>query len=262
MTTSPLADIDLRADSGESVVSIYALLDEQRQIRYVGQSVHPAGRVRSHWRRRYDEDRVRRNPRLTAWLQGMNEPPAWELLQVVTREARHAAEAYWTDLLRQVPGMDLLNIFSGATPGAATRARLSTLNAGNTPWMKGKTHTEAARAKISAAQKGRTVSLETRARMIAAQRARTSWPTGHTHTPEARERIGAAHRGKTVSEETRSKISTANKGRRLSDETRARISEASKGRVLPEKWCEECQRSWSMRVWTRHVRKYHEGGKW
>ena len=71
---------------------------------------------------------------------------------------------------------------------------------------------------------------------------------GRSHTPETREKIGRAARGrpgpKTVHTE----------------ETKRVLSE--KVKALPKKWCDECQRSWAPSTWSRHVRKYHEGGKW
>lgn len=247
----------------ERTASIYALLDEQRRIRYVGQSENHEKRAQEHWRTRNTKDRIRRNPDLAAWLQGLPQAPGFHVFQSVSYARRHAAEAYWTELLGAVPGVGLLNVFTGATPGERTRAKLSERNRGRAPWIKGKSHTAESRAKMSAAQKGKTVSEETRSRMRAAQQARTHWPRGRKLTEEQRARIGDAHRGKTVTEQTREKISKANKGRRLTEEQRAKIASASKDRVFEEKWCDECQRSWSTRgLWGRHIRKYHEGGSW
>jgi len=68
-------------------------------------------------------------------------------------------------------------------------------------------HSDEARAKISDANKGRTMSAEARAK------------------------IGAAHKGKTVSAEARAKLSAALKGRIITAEARAKLSAAGKGRT-------------------------------
>ena len=82
---------------------------------------------------------------------------------------------------------------------------------------------EATRAKISAANKGRKHSEETRAKMSAARR-------GRKHTPESIAKIRAAKQN--ISAEIRAKISAANKGRKFSAEARAKMSAAKKGRKL------------------------------
>jgi hypothetical protein len=40
------------------------------------------------------------------------------------------------------------------------------------------------------------------------------------------------------------------------------IIEAARKRSFKQLWCEECQRDWNPLNWNRHIRKYHEGGKW
>jgi hypothetical protein len=106
-----------------ALVYIYALLDEEtRQIRYVGYSADPARRVRGHWK---DRGKVAaRNSRHSAWLCSLSGPPGYFILQVVPWDQRHAVEKHWTDLFRQVPGADLLNICSGATPSDELRAKI------------------------------------------------------------------------------------------------------------------------------------------
>lgn len=81
----------------------------------------------------------------------------------------------------------------------------------------GNTHTDDAKAKISAASKSRTHTDETRAKIGAAARNRS---------PETQAKITAAHKGRTRSDETRAKISASKQGRLRSDETRAKMSEA------------------------------------
>lgn len=71
--------------------------------------------------------------------------------------------------------------------------------------------------------------------------------------------------GKTHSAETREKLRQYALGRPgpktvHTDETKRHLSLTIKN--LPRKWCDECARDWPPGIWSRHVRKYHEGGKW
>jgi hypothetical protein len=71
---------------------------------------------------------------------------------------------------------------------------------------------------------------------------------GRSHTDEVREKLRQHALGrpgpKTVHTE----------------ETKRHLSQVVS--ALPRKWCDECQRDWSPSHWNRHVRKYHQGGKW
>jgi hypothetical protein len=40
------------------------------------------------------------------------------------------------------------------------------------------------------------------------------------------------------------------------------LKEAARQRLKTLVWCEECQKSWNPMLWARHVRRYHEGGRW
>ena len=93
--------------------------------------------------------------------------------------------------------------------------------------------TEEARAKMSAAAKGKRPTLETRAKMSASHK-------GKIITAETKAKIGAASKGNKhrlgiiPSLETRAKMSAAQKGRTASEETKIKLSNAAKGRVLSE----------------------------
>lgn len=221
-------------------VSIYALLDERRQIRYVGSSFNVKERVGHHWSYRNTEDRYGRNPRFCTWLRSLNERPEYEILQVVPSEERFAAEKHWTDLLRQVPGVELFNIASGSTPAresvekaaasqrgkvvsAKTRAKIGEAGRGRTPANKGKPFSAETRAKISEALRGRQLSDEHKAKVSAARK-------GRPKSPEHVAKVAEALRGKPRSVETRAKLSAAGRGRVVSEETRAKISASQKGR--------------------------------
>lgn len=92
------------------------------------------------------------NPRFCRWMRSLPEPPAYFIFQAVPYSQRFAAERYYTDLLRQIPSIDLLNVQSGATKPRELQVAVN--------------------ASISVAKKGWNPSRETRARMSAAQKAR------------------------------------------------------------------------------------------
>jgi len=75
------------------------------------------------------------------------------------------------------------------------------------------------RAKMSASQKGRTLTAETRVKLSAAMK-------GRTLTAEHRAKIGAAKKGRTQSAEHRAKLGAARKGRTHSAEARAKLGAA------------------------------------
>ena len=127
--------------------AIYALLDPGTRIpRYVGHSADPARRLKEHWRRRAYAPYAEDNPKFSAWLCSLDGPPELEILQVVPYEDRFEAERHHTDLLRETPGVDLLNIFSGSEVPEATRAKMSAR-------MQGTRASAETRAKISAGMK-------------------------------------------------------------------------------------------------------------
>src|SRR5262249_39866887 len=103
-----------------------------------------------------------------------------------------------------------------------TRAKMSAA-------QKGRTLSEEARAKL----KGRSPSAETRAKMSAAQK-------GHILSEQARAKVIQALTGRSVSEETRARISAARKASPLSEESRRRIVEAR--RVLTPEQVQEIRR--------------------
>lgn len=212
-------------------VSIYGLLDEQRQIRYVGYSSDPAWRARKHWRERGSRQTGSKNPQLNLWLRALGEVPDIHIFEQVPYEYRYAAEQYWTDLLRGVPGVVLLNIASGARLPVGSYA------------------------KIGDAHRGRTIASEHRDKISRAL-------TGRQVSEETRVRLRDSHLGKTLSPESIAKRSGSVRGAKRSAEVRKRMSLAAQEREATARWCADCSRSWSVTSWPRHIRKYHEGGKW
>jgi hypothetical protein len=68
----------------QTPVDIYALLDDEERVRYVGQSTDVEKRLRSHWSTRTAHGYVV-NKRLVAWLKTLVEPPTVRVLTTVPR---------------------------------------------------------------------------------------------------------------------------------------------------------------------------------
>ena len=83
-----------------------------------------------------------------------------------------------------------------------------------------------ARAKLSAAHKGKIISPEHRAKLSKAGK-------GRINSPETRAKMSEARRGKSLSPESRAKISEARRGKPLSPEHRAKISNGLRGDKHP-----------------------------
>lgn len=173
---------------------IYALLEpSSRKVRYIGQSLCPARRAWEHWQHRNNDDYLR-NPAFADWLRSLDGPPGVHVFEEVSFEDRFKAEEYYTDLLRQIPGVELLNINSGAKQA------------------------ESVRKKISARHVGVPKSAEHRAAMSAAARAYTA-----TLSPEERAKLGGIKpgmfTGRKHSTETREKMKAAQRLRRERERT-------------------------------------------
>ena len=109
--------------------------------------------------------------------------------------------------------------------------------------MKGHTHSEDTRRKLSEYQKGltsafkgHTHSEETRRKISEANKGENNPSFGKTRSEETRRKISESLKGRTFSEEHRRKLSEANKGKHLNEETRKKLSKANKGRTFTEEW--------------------------
>jgi NUMOD3 motif len=153
---------------------IYALLDESRRPRYVGVTDrHPECRAWEHWGDAHYRGYPADHPRLD-WLLALDRAPEVWVLQTVPSDQGLKAEAYWIDLLGQVPSVSLLN-----------RTR---------PGMTGKRHTEATRAKMTASHTGKNLSPEHRAAIAAALKGK---PKSAAH----RVSLGVARSGTRLTDE-------------------------------------------------------------
>ena len=99
-----------------------------------------------------------------------------------------------------------------------TRKKISEANKGKIPWMKGKKHTEETRKKISEAIKDKPLSKETRKKISESLIGHPGYMKGKKHTEEAKRKISEHNKGKYA----------PNKGKHLSEETRKKISETLK----------------------------------
>ena len=159
---------------------MYAVLDVDGRPRYVGHSRDAEQRVRLHWKHRRNPYRNRENPGFYGWLQSLASRPQHCVLAVIPFADRYEAEHQWTDLLRQSPGIELLNINSGARLDPAHLARMQA--AARTPEAVARMRTSLkgrkpppkspeARARKSEAMKRQWADPEYRARMAAVRRA-------------------------------------------------------------------------------------------
>ncbi len=99
--------------------------------------------------------------------------------------------------------------------GRASGWPLTNLTDGGDGWLGGN-HSEEAKAKIAAAQRGKVYSDSTKAKLAAAL-------LGKSRPPEVRAKLKKAATGKTHSVETRAKMSATRKGRRHSAEHSKKI---------------------------------------
>jgi len=162
--------------------------------------------------------------------------PVMSVLEEGCGEGWVDAEKKWIGYYRE-SGIVLVNGTDGGdgacNPSAEVRAKISLANRGKTVTTetreklanasRGRPCTQDARIKISMAKKGKSMSFESRIKMSAAQK-------GKTLTQEHREKIALSNRGNPKSPEHQGKIASRNK----SQEQRLRLSELFKGRRLSE----------------------------
>jgi len=176
----------------------------------------------------------------------------FEVLEFCSPDELLEREDWWIELLKSQDRGRGYNLRSAERPTMAeeTRAKLRAANIG-------KSLSDEHRAKLSAARRGKVQSKETREKRSAALK-------GHSISVEAREKIGAAHRGKVMSEAAKAKMSASRQGKKHSDETKAKMSASHK--VLPGvPRSEEARAKMSAakkgKPWTPAQRKAHEQRK-
>jgi group I intron endonuclease len=233
----------------EKQAGVYAIIQKSTNRRYIGSTADLAKRECDHFRN------LKLNKHCNAKLQA-----AWNKygaddfywFVIVYNEDAHELlnlEQAWIDFYQTTKRKHGFNIsiFAGApqrgiqhTPEA--RAKISA--AGRRPCS------EETRAKISAANKGRTRSPEQRAHLSKINTGKKLSPEvaeklrqsliGRKKTPEAIAKFSATRKGHIVTEETRAKISASKKGQKPSEEAKANMSKGQTGhraytwRVTPE----------------------------
>lgn len=203
---------------------IYAIKNTENGKVYVGQSVNVAKRLRDHLCNLASGSH--RNAHLqAAWVKYGADSFETQVVEACAIEVLDARERAWIAYFKCTDPAYGYNRESGGNAqkavSEATRAKMSAAH-------KGRVASPETRAKMSAARKGRVIPPETRAKLSAVGE-------GHVVSPETRVKMSVANRGLARSPETRAKISAAQRGntrclgRIVSPETRAKISAALRG---------------------------------
>lgn len=233
---------------------IYAITNKVNGKKYVGYTGNYDQRMKSHWShgRRTTPSKGECAALYRAMRKYGTAAFTSEVIQSDLSAADVcAAERYWIAFLRTMVEDGGYNLTAGGEgcfqPSQETRARMSAAQKGRThsPEIRAKIaaglDTPEIRAKQSAASKGKTRSPATRAKMSAWQTGRilpsetltkmSAVNKGKTATPETKAKMSASHKGRTHSPATKAKISAWQKGRKLTPEHRANISAVRKGKI-------------------------------
>lgn len=192
---------------------IYAITHEATGRRYIGSAVNVDRRWSQH---RSELARgVHKNPKLqSAWNKYGADAFTFSVLELVVETPDLVpAEQRWLDArphynIATVAGSQL-----GFRHSDASKARMSEAS-------KGRPITAEHRAKLSSALRGRVVSAETREKIASTQR-------GRPISAEHRAKLIKARAGRVIGPETRAKQAAAAKARVWSAESRAKISAAN-----------------------------------
>jgi len=116
--TDGTVDRDTNRGSTSDHSYIYALTDPSGNVRYVGKTRDPSGRLLNH--QRTAQRGVRTAP-VYRWLRELHEPPALVILQRVPAAEANAREVEWILRMRAIasPATPLLNV----KPGMPTALR-------------------------------------------------------------------------------------------------------------------------------------------
>lgn len=163
-----------------------------------------------------------------------------------TEQEAYEQEAWWIEYLRSV-GAVLYNRAVGGKGGQTGRVHTEDARAKISAAGRGRKPSAQARLNMSKAQSRKILSDEHKAKISAAHLGRPGTNTGKRYTPEHRAKISAAHKGKIVSAETRAKISAAGMGRIPTPTARAHMSAAGTGRVATPETRAKLSRAWEKR---------------
>jgi group I intron endonuclease len=207
---------------------IYGLMDPvTKELRYIGKSDDPQARLSNHVNAAYREDNHK--ARWIRKLLALKLRPFIQIVDKVLKAEWQAAEAAYIIFFKE-EGCDLANSSPGGDGSGAGKD--------HPLFGTRRSHSQAAKEKISAANKGRVRSSECRMRESEARRGKNNPMFGKHLSPEARSKLSAGRMGekhhnfgKPLTAEQRSKMSAALKGKKhpKSPETRAKISASLKG---------------------------------
>jgi hypothetical protein len=210
---------------------IYSLNDPGTgEVRYIGQTVRkPDARLKLHVKavKNGADNRVYR------WMRTLPSPPQINVICTVPENELNDAEIRWIAFARAV-GARLTNMTDGGGG------------------VLGYKHSAESLARIGEGNRGKVISQAQRDQISKTLTGKTK---GTKLTKEHKDKIAASHTGKPLSEAHKEKL----RGPKTK-EHRNKLSEIAKN--APLLWCDECQRGWNLVNWPRHIRKYHEGGKW
>lgn len=217
---------------------IYALTDENNQIRYIGKTSKTLEkRLQGHF---HEANHRNKNYRCN-WIRSLfkrNTVPKIILLGEVNGDGNQEEIAWIT--YGKEENWELTNGSSGGegllNPSPKTREKMS-------KWQIGKELSEETKIKISNSLKGKPNSRKgkhlteaIRKKISEVMKGKLPWNTGQHLCKEIREKISNSNKGKYIPEETRIKISNALKGRisprkgkHLSDEIRKKMSRGHLG---------------------------------
>jgi group I intron endonuclease len=183
-------------------IYIYILIDPRdNQIRYVGKTNNPIGRMRSHMNYCYKETNHK-----SYWLRqlaDMEIEPILYVIEETTIAEWEEREKFWIRYYKN-EGCNLTNLSWGGQGNLGIEVSDETRN------------------KMSeAARKKPPISEKTRVRMSQAQ-------LGRKHSEETKKKIGKGRRGAILSEELKARISQSEKGKYIPLRDRIKMSEAKK----------------------------------
>ena len=209
------------------MIRIYQLIDPITcRIRYIGQT------TQSLEHRLYGHVNCKARRHVTCWIQSLKQhglrPKIELVLLVENKNEANNVESLLINFYRST-GYELTNSAQGGKGKAhrhseETKARISASKMGHPPYMLGFKMSTETKAKMSAAQKGRTFTEETKARMSIAQKKRK--PISN----ETREKMSAASKGHNRNpglkhtDEAKVKIAAASTGRKHTEESKAKMS--------------------------------------
>jgi hypothetical protein len=211
------------------MVYIYALIDTAtKEVRYIGKTVNPGGRLRAHCQCRGA------NPRLDNWIKKLKRKglkPEIVVVEEVVESDWKLREQYWIAYYREIMGDRLINIGNGGggpnLEWTEERRKAMSDKIRNLPEDIKKKVAEAQRA----ADTGTYMLTPKRTEHLARLRLLN---IGRKPSPEKCAQISAALTGKHLSDEAKANLSVALRDRIFTDTHKAKISAARMGHLVSE----------------------------